>query len=115
MLKMVIVVNKIEMSCGKLAAQVAHAAVDCALKSLKKRPYLVKKWLEEGQKKIVLEAPEKEIMELEKKAKSQGLITTLIRDAGLTELEPGTVTALAIGPDEEKKLDKVTGQLPLKK
>ncbi len=114
MLKMVIVVNKIEMSCGKLAAQVAHAAVDCTLKALKRRPDIVKKWLEEGQKKVVLEAEEKEILEIEKKAKKMKLITSIIRDAGLTELEPGTLTAIAIGPDDEKKIDKITGHLPLK-
>ncbi len=114
MLKMVIVVNKIEMSCGKLAAQVAHAAVDCTLKALKLKPDVVKKWLEEGQKKVVLEAEEKEILEIEKKARGMKIVTSIVRDAGLTELAPGTLTAIAIGPDDEKKIDKITGHLPLK-
>ncbi len=114
MLKMVIVVNKIEMSCGKLAAQVAHAAVECTLKSLRKKPDIIKKWIEEGQKKVVLVADKEEILQIEKKAKAKKIITALIRNAGLTELEPGTLTALGIGPDEESKIDQITGHLPLK-
>ena len=115
MLKMAIVINdSIEMSCGKTAAQAAHAAVECAFKAYAKKPSIVKKWLEEGQKKVVLKAEEEEIIKLESKARSLGLTTAIIRDAGLTELEPGTLTALAIGPGEEDKVDKITGHLPLK-
>ena len=115
MLKMAIVLNSsIEMSCGKAAAQAAHAAVECAFKAFKKNASLIKKWFDEGQKKIVLKASEEEIIELERKAKKLGLTTALIRDAGLTELKPGTLTALAIGPEEEEKIDRVTGHLPLK-
>jgi PTH2 family peptidyl-tRNA hydrolase len=114
MYKMAIVVHDIPMSAGKLAVQVAHAAVDCFLKLYEKNPSLLKKWVNEGQKKIVLKAGMEEIEALKKKAGSMGLCTSLIRDAGLTELEPGTVTALAIGPAEENIIDKITGQLPLK-
>ncbi len=113
--KMVIVVNEdVAMSPGKMAVQVAHAAVSCTLKAKARRPKLLKTWLDGGQKKVVVKAAEEEIFSLEKKAKSLGLTTALIQDAGLTELPPGTLTALAIGPDEEGTLDKVTGHLPLK-
>ncbi len=114
MYKMAIVTNDIPMSPGKLAAQVAHAAVDCVLRLRKKNPSLVEKWVDEGQKKVVLKADVEEMEALMKKANSTGLCTSLIRDAGRTELEPGTVTALAIGPAEESKIDKITGQLPLR-
>ncbi len=113
--KMVIVVNDdIEMSPGKMAVQVAHAAVSCTLKAKARRSKLLSTWLDGGQKKVVVKAEEDEILSLERKAKSLGLITALIQDAGLTELPPGTLTALAIGPDEEGTVDKVTGHLPLK-
>lgn len=114
MLKMVIVVNDdVEMSCGKMAVQVAHASVDCAFKLYKKNSALLKKWIREGQKKVVLKADEQEIFKIEEKAKSMGILFSIIKDAGLTELEPGTLTAIAmIG--EEKEIDKITGYLPLK-
>ncbi|MCD6299099.1 MAG: peptidyl-tRNA hydrolase [Thermoplasmata archaeon] len=114
MYKMAIITNDIPMSPGKLAAQVAHAAVDCILKLSRKNPSLVKKWMDDGQKKVVLKAGIEEMESLRKKADSTGLCTSLIRDAGFTELEPGTVTALAVGPAEDGKIDKVTGQLPLR-
>jgi len=52
--KMVIVVREdLQLSCGKLAVQVAHAAVECTLKSKKKNPWF-DDWLKEGQKKVVV-------------------------------------------------------------
>ena len=108
MYKMVIITNAIEMSCGKLAAQVAHAAVEAALLAYKK------KWREEGAKKVVVKASQQEMLLLEERARKNGIITAIVRDAGLTELEPGTLTAIAIGPDEEEKVDEITGHLPLR-
>ena len=112
--KMVIITQDIEMSPGKIAAQVAHAAVECTLKSMEKKPKLVKKWLREGQKKIIVKTNLEEMMELESMAHKMGLQTTIIRDAGYTELEPGTLTAIAIGPASEVELNKVTGKLKLR-
>ena len=114
MYKMAIVTPELPISQGKLAAQVAHAAVECTLRLRKKNPMLLQKWLDEGQKKVVLGTGDQDIHRLESKASSMGLCTALIKDAGRTELPPGTITALAIGPAQEHKVDKVTGQLPLK-
>ncbi len=114
MYKMVIITNDIEMSCGKLAAQVAHASVEAAIIAYRKKRRLFKKWRAEGAKKVVVKANEEEMLALEKKARENGIITAIIRDAGLTELEPGTLTAIAIGPDEEERVDEITSHLPLR-
>ena len=46
-------------------------------------------------------------------ARGRGLVTSLVADAGLTEVPPGTVTCLGIGPAENGEIDPVTGSLQL--
>lgn len=109
----IVVRGDIRMGKGKTAAQCCHASVSAALKS---KPAKVKKWELAGQKKVVLKARSAgELAELKKKADRLGIASAIISDAGLTELTPGTITALGVGPDDEKKIDKVTGSLPLLK
>ena len=110
MYKQAIIVRKdLKMSAGKIAAQVAHASVEAWKKADKK---IRDAWEREGAKKVVLQAQdEKELLELKKK--SGKLPTALIRDAGLTEIPPGTTTCLAIGPAREEEIDKLTGSLKL--
>lgn len=108
--KQVIVVRKdLKLTKGKLAAQVAHAAVLASGKSKFKE-----EWEKEGQKKIVVWCEGlKELLFLYKEAENEGLPCSLVADAGLTQLESGTKTCLGIGPAEESKIDKITGNLKL--
>jgi PTH2 family peptidyl-tRNA hydrolase len=113
--KLVIVVrDDLKMSVGKLAAQVAHAAVTCALDAKSRKPKWFSEWYREGQRKVVLRAEDiEELRALDNKAAKAGLSHVLIADAGLTELPPNTTTCLGIGPAPEKDLDPITGSLPL--
>lgn len=102
------------MSEGKIAAQAGHAAVSAAEKARKKNPRWWSTWMKEGQCKIAVKArSEQELLELEKKAKKLKLPSALITDRGLTELPPGTVTCLGIGPAPSSQVDKITGSLNL--
>ncbi len=113
--KLVVVVrDDLKMSGGKLAAQVAHAAVTCALEAKAKKTKWFSEWYSEGQRKVVLKARDlEELRELNDKASRAGLPRTLITDAGLTELPPNTTTCLGIGPAPEHEVDQITGHLPL--
>jgi PTH2 family peptidyl-tRNA hydrolase len=109
--QVIIVRGDLDLSRGKLAVQVAHAAILGFLKAPKN---IREKWLREGQKKIVLVVPSlQELFDIKERAEKLGITATVVRDAGLTEIPPGTVTSLALGPDEEKKIDRITGNLPL--
>ncbi len=112
-LKQVILVRTdLKMSKGKLAAQVAHASVEAALKSKKYKEKLFKAWRTIGMKKTILKVKSKEdLFKFKQQAEDSSLITALIQDAGHTEIPAGTYTCLAIGPDQEDKIDKITGAL----
>ena len=96
---------------GKTSSQIAHAAVDATLKSDKK---IVEAWKKQGGKKVVLKvADEKELLMYMSMAENEGLKVALIKDAGHTVVEAGTITCLGIGPDIEEKIDKITGKLKM--
>ncbi|MFB6281722.1 MAG: peptidyl-tRNA hydrolase Pth2 [Haloferacaceae archaeon] len=99
------------MGTGKLAAQVAHASLAAYEDADERRR---RAWTEGGQKKVVLRVDgERDLFGLADDAERAGLPHAVIRDAGHTELDAGTVTALAVGPDEEAAVDRVTGDLAL--
>ena len=110
MFKQVIIVRKdLKLGKGKLAAQVAHAAILAAEKSKFKNA-----WQEEGQKKVVLWCKNlEELLSLYKKAKAQHLPVILVEDAGLTQVKKGTKTCVAIGPAPAREVDKISGGLKL--
>jgi len=113
--KQVIVLRvDLKMSKGKIAAQAGHAAVSAAEQARKQHSDWWKAWIEEGQCKIAVKAEsEQELLELETKAKKLKLPFALISDRGLTELPPGTLTCLGIGPAPSDQVDKITGELNL--
>ena len=110
--KQVILIRQdLKLPKGKAAAQAAHASVEVVLKSDSK---VVKAWREEGMAKIVCKVKDqKELIKYFQMAKDEGLTASLITDAGKTVISPGTKTCVAIGPDEEEKIDNITSDLSL--
>lgn len=103
-----------KMGKGKVAAQVAHASLAAAEAAQERKPRWYEEWKREGQAKIVLKVEsEGELDELFRKAKSAGLPASLIQDRGLTQIEPGTVTCVGIGPGPDPEIDGITGKLKL--
>jgi len=113
--KMVIVARSdLKLSPGKLAAQVAHAAVDCAIFTKSSNSNWYNKWHKEGAKKVVTKVEsEKDFYPLKEKADSLKIVTKIIIDAGHTEIPAGTKTVLGIGPAPNNIIDQVTGNLPI--
>ena len=111
-MKQVILVRKdLKLPKGKMAAQVAHASTEAALRSDRDD---VRIWQMHGAKKVVLYVEnDKELIEYNQKAKDAGLKTALITDAGMTVIAPGTRTCVGIGPATEDNIDAVTGNLKL--
>ncbi len=113
--KMVIAVRRdLDLGKGKIAAQVAHAAVSCAMKAEKYEKKLFKEWLREGQKKIVIKVEnEAALIELKRKIELLGIVNELVNDAGRTQIAPGTATCLGMGPVEEEVIEPITGEYSL--
>ena len=101
----------IGMGTGKLAAQVAHASLSAYERADSEDQ---RRWKTGGQKKVVLKGDsERTLHELAALADREGLANAIIRDAGHTQLDPGTVTTLAVGPAPEDAVDRITGELSL--
>ncbi|KAJ8898497.1 hypothetical protein PR048_003857 [Dryococelus australis] len=115
--KMVFVVRSdLGMGKGKIAAQCAHAAVDCYSVALRSNEGVLRAWESQGMPKVTLKCNdqgEDEVLELKAIARSLGLIACTIRDAGRTQVESGSLTVLGIGPGEISVIDQVTGHLKL--
>ncbi len=118
-IKQAIVLRRdIRMGRGKAAAQAAHASCEAVFAILRSGRRIWTDWLEKwrasGQLKVVLRVDsEAELLDIYRKALELDLPASLIADAGRTQLEPGTRTAVAIGPAPSSLVDKVTGHLKL--
>jgi peptidyl-tRNA hydrolase, PTH2 family len=114
-IKQVIVVRKdLNMGVGKIAAQVGHACVLGAEHVRKSYPHWYKEWEMAGQEKVVVKVTSlDELEKIKKHAISLDLPWSEVTDAGHTQIAPGTVTCISIGPAPEDKIDKVTKDLKL--
>lgn len=112
-MKMALIVRTdLSMNKGKIAAQVAHAAVQ--LFRINQAHPDVDRWLKQGQPKVVLKVGSLESIEdIQREAKAMGLINEAIFDAGHTQVPTGSLTVLGIGPASEKKINQIVGHLKL--
>ncbi|MDY2789147.1 MAG: aminoacyl-tRNA hydrolase [Atopobium sp.] len=135
--QMIVMRRDLHMRKGKIAAQASHACVEAILMALAREkrldqvrvahdnwvyldegaqePTPLSAWFEAGVAKVcVYVDSEEELLELATRAKEQGFVCALVRDAGLTEFhgEP-TFTCLAFEPLLPEQVDPLTGDLPL--
>lgn len=104
----------LNMGRGKIAAQASHASVLATLEAQKHNKIWYDRWFKLGMKKIVVKVnSEDELIDVFQKAIKAKLPRSLINDAGHTQLEPGTATAVAIGPAPEELVDPLTNALKL--
>lgn len=65
--------------------------------------------------KVVVHTDLEGLEEKQRKAAEEDVLCVAVHDAGRTEVESGTLTAVAIGPDRDSRVDSITGDLPLLK
>ena len=102
------------MGKGKIAVQVSHAAVMASEEAKRLHPDWWNTWFREGQCKVAVKVnTESDLYRLRDLATELGLPSAVVQDSGLTQVEPGTVTCVGLGPAPVELLDKLTGGLPL--
>jgi len=114
MVKQTIVVRRdLNMSPGKLASQVAHAACFALLKDPDSD--VMRRWSTTGLTKVVLAVDsEQELLALMSEALVRDLSFYPVFDEGRTEFNRVvTLTCCSFGPDDADRVNLVTGHLPL--
>ena len=126
--KQVIVMKKFpkarNMRTGKYIAQGAHASLGALLRLSKIEDdkliipldnLFIWDWITGRFTKVVVYVEsDEDLVAYHNSARLAGIPTSLITDAGLTEFGGvPTLTAVGIGPDDEEKINKITGHLPL--
>ncbi|KAI0518314.1 PTH2-domain-containing protein [Xylaria bambusicola] len=121
--KLVLVVRTdLGMTKGKIAAQCSHATLACyktLSRSAARRPTsaeakILQRWERLGQAKIAVQVKSQdELLTLMGKARSLGVTAEVIQDAGRTQIDPGSLTVLGVGPAPKSLVDQITGGLKL--
>ncbi|KAI1368222.1 PTH2-domain-containing protein [Xylaria arbuscula] len=121
--KLVLVVRTdLGMTKGKIAAQCSHATLACyktLSRSASRQPTsaeakILQRWERLGQAKIAVQVKSQdELLALMGKARSLGVTAEVIQDAGRTQIDPGSLTVLGVGPAPKSLVDQITGGLKL--
>ncbi|KGQ03108.1 Peptidyl-tRNA hydrolase 2 [Beauveria bassiana D1-5] len=107
-------------AAGKIAAQCSHATLAC-YKALAGNPdadsterKMLARWEKYGQAKIAVQVKSQdEMLQMCRKARGMGLTAEVVKDAGRTQIEAGSMTVLGVGPAPRSLIDEVTGHLKL--
>lgn len=95
--------KELKLSPGKLAAQVGHLTSKLVLNPKVSSSKEFLSWIQEGETKIVLQATKEEILSFELEMKKNNIDTSLLFDAGKTQVAPNTLTGLVCRPLSEKE------------
>lgn len=117
-MKQAIVIRRdLKLSPGKAVAQGAHASEGAKEDAIDRWGPISAEMLEswgEAKAKICLGVDsEEELLALVEACEKANIGHYLVRDAGRTEVEPLTPTALGIGPEFNRHVNKITGALGL--
>ncbi|KAH7347819.1 peptidyl-tRNA hydrolase [Plectosphaerella cucumerina] len=122
--KLVLVVRTdLGMTKGKIAAQCSHATLACykalSRAAAKNGPSsaeakILSRWERYGQAKIAVQTKSQdELKTLRSTARAIGVTAEVIQDAGRTQIDPGSLTVLGVGPAPKSLVDTITGHLKL--
>lgn len=101
-----VVNSELNMSPGKVAAQVAHVATIIANRNQMNYDYW--KWIEDyNQKKIILRGKQKDLEKL------MDLDFYYVRDIGLTEILEGSLTVVGLPPMKRSEAQRFIKRLQL--
>ena len=112
--QVILIRTDLKMGVGKKCAQSCHASVSASDLVRRRNKIVWKLWINGGQKKVVLKINTiDEIKDIIIQLERKKINYFLVKDAGLTQLTPGTITALGIGPALSSEIDEITGDLKL--
>jgi PTH2 family peptidyl-tRNA hydrolase len=114
--QIILIRSDLDMRCGKKCVQVAHASIMGADAGPKE---IVSEWKKEGMRKIVLKVKDiDQLLGIWNSTVGCGICGAIVKDFGLTQLEPNTITSIGFSPyncnsNEGVILDETTGDLTL--
>ena len=110
--KQVIIIRKdLKMGCGKMCGQTAHGSI---LSMIISNQDTVNKWINEGMRKIVLKTNSlEELQDLSKLLAKNNIKSTFVHDFGLTQVESGTATTLAVEVVDECLINEYISEFKL--